>query len=121
MHSESTQPFPLPLSPLENICSSLDYSDQVTAHTLVGLQELVQVLQRNLLTSNYRHFTIKQAGKPSTNVTPRKSLEHELCFTGQKELRKAGCSAVMPTLNTRGPSLATAHGWTPGLLTSRDY
>lgn len=90
------------------------------AHMLVGLQELVQVLHRNPLTSDYRCFTIKQAGKSSTNIMPRKSLEKELCFTRQNELKRAGCSPAMPTLNMRRPSLAPSHSWTPALLNSRD-
>lgn len=87
----------------------------VTAHTLVSLQELVQVLWGSPLTSYNIRFTIKQLGKSSTNTIPRKSPELELCFTGQKQLKRAGCSAMMPMLNTRGPSLATVHSWTPAL------
>lgn len=75
---------------------------------------------RSPLTCNYRCFTIKAAGKPSTNIIRRKSPEQELCFTGQRELGGARSSAVTPTLNTRGPSLATARGRTPALLTSMD-
>lgn len=42
MTAQSTQPFPLLLLPPQTICTFPDYFDLTTAHTSLGLQELMQ-------------------------------------------------------------------------------
>lgn len=115
MTAQCTQPFPIPLLPPGKICSSPDCFDQVMAHMSLGCQELVQVLRRNPLISNYRRFTIKQASKSSTNIIPRKSS----ALLGRRSSVEQDAQLWCPRSTREGPALPQPMAGHQ-LLTSRD-